>query len=422
MSDAGKVGNTGPQNGGKQADRPDNSYIGGVLLTPTTPLRLKVAAALAFPDGSMSEKALWEMGHAGKLTVEVIRGKLYTTLADIEEMRSLCRVQAKVPEFLLLPARKGHEAGYVIRDSVNGRRVEKPCEGDGKTDLAEAQKQLAAYITGKHDPEAGRKGDANRVILADAISVYTTKHVEKKAARPNATKKCLSNILEKLGHLKIGEIDGVVQEEYADNRADEVAAAWAAKGKQKDADECYSAPRRELETMAAAINFYAKHSRGGVQAIFRPVLPDPNPAHTRWLTRSEAAKLVWTAWRMREDRSNDDDATLYGKVGHNSRMAGEGRRTGKHIARLILIGLYTGTRKSPMIEAALLPTIGRPYVDLERGVFQRLALAQAREQQAAAHGPDPAEAVDAHAPMEAARHLQSLGDRVAGQRHQGHCA
>ena len=44
------------------------------------------------------------------------------------------------------------------------------------------------------------------------------------------------------------------------------------------------------------------------------------------------------------------------------------------IARLILIGLYTGTRKSPMIDAALLPTIGRSYVDLDRGVFQRLAL------------------------------------------------
>jgi hypothetical protein len=80
-----------------------------------------------------------------------------------------------------------------------------------------------------------------------------------------------------LGHLKIGEIDGEVQEEYADNRADEVAAAWATKGKDKDPDECYSAPRRELEDMAAAINYYGKHKRGGVQAVFRPVLPNISP-------------------------------------------------------------------------------------------------------------------------------------------------
>ena len=79
----------------KQADQLANATM-GVQITPTTPLRLAVAARLAFPDGSMSEKALWEMGHARKLTVEVIRGKHYTTLADIEEMRRLCRVQAKV--------------------------------------------------------------------------------------------------------------------------------------------------------------------------------------------------------------------------------------------------------------------------------------------------------------------------------------
>jgi hypothetical protein len=74
------------------------NVLGGVPITPTTPLRLKVAAALAFPDGSMSEKALRELGHAGKLTVEIIRGKHFNTLADIEEMRSLRRVQARVPD------------------------------------------------------------------------------------------------------------------------------------------------------------------------------------------------------------------------------------------------------------------------------------------------------------------------------------
>jgi hypothetical protein len=57
----------------KQAERPANATM-DVQITPTTPLRLAVAARLAFPDGSMSDKALWEMGHEGKLTVEVIRG------------------------------------------------------------------------------------------------------------------------------------------------------------------------------------------------------------------------------------------------------------------------------------------------------------------------------------------------------------
>jgi integrase len=268
-----------------------------------------------------------------------------------------------------MPARKGHAECYVIRDLIGGKRVDTPCTGSGKTHFEEAQRQLGEYLAGKHDPEAGRNGDANKIKLADAISVYALKKVPK-LARPDAIKKRLDTVNERLGGLFIGQIDGAVQEEYADSRADEVAAAWATKGKHKDPDECYAAPRRELEDMAAAINYFGRHKRGGVQAVFRPVLPEANPAHTRWLTRSEAAKLVWKAWTMKEDRHGHG---RHGMIGHNSE-AGSGRRTGKHVARLILIGLYTGTRKSPMIDAALLPTIGRSYVDLDRGVFQRLAL------------------------------------------------
>lgn len=62
-----------------------------------------------------------------------------------------------------------------------------------------------------------------------------------------------------------------------------------------------SAARRELELLAAAINYHVKDMLGGVQALFRPVLPDALPARERWLTRSEAARLIWAAWRKRCD-------------------------------------------------------------------------------------------------------------------------
>jgi integrase len=277
---------------------------------------------------------------------------------------------SKGARLYLPPARKGRERRYVIRDVADGKRIEIACTGSGATNLEEAERQLIEYGTAKHDPEAGRNSDANKIKLADAISVYALKKVPK-LARPDAINKRLDNVNEKLGDLFIGQIDGTVQEEYADSRADEVSELWTSKGKDKDPDDCYAAPRRELEDMAAAINYFGRHKRGGVQAVFRPVLPHANPAHTRWLTRSEAAKLVWKAWTMREDRHGHG---RHGTIGHNSEAAGSGRRTGKHIARLILIGLYTGTRKSPMIDAALMPTMGRSYVDLDRGVFQRLAV------------------------------------------------
>ena len=60
-----------------------------------TPLRLSVAAALAFPDGSMTTSGLRKELARGRLIVERIAGKDYTTLANINSMRELCRVEAK---------------------------------------------------------------------------------------------------------------------------------------------------------------------------------------------------------------------------------------------------------------------------------------------------------------------------------------
>lgn len=64
---------------------------------PHDPLRLAVAAAVAFPDGSMTASGLRRECARGRLIIERIAGKDYTTLFYIERMRELCRVEAKVP-------------------------------------------------------------------------------------------------------------------------------------------------------------------------------------------------------------------------------------------------------------------------------------------------------------------------------------
>jgi len=64
-------------------------------VTPATMLRLEAAAALGFPDGSMSAGALRRQAAVGHLAIYRIAGKDYTTLANIEEMKTTCRVPAK---------------------------------------------------------------------------------------------------------------------------------------------------------------------------------------------------------------------------------------------------------------------------------------------------------------------------------------
>ena len=55
------------------------------------PIRLTVAAAIAFPDGSMTASGLRREGARGRLVIERIAGKDFTTLRFIERMREICR-------------------------------------------------------------------------------------------------------------------------------------------------------------------------------------------------------------------------------------------------------------------------------------------------------------------------------------------
>jgi integrase len=106
-----------------------------------------------------------------------------------------------------------------------------------------------------------------------------------------------------------------------------------------------AAARRELEDLRAAINY---HRREGLcSQIVEVVLPRERPARDRWLTRSEAARLILAAWRYREVQK--------GKA--------TDRRSRQHIAKFILVALYTGTRASAVCGAALGAMMGRGWID-----------------------------------------------------------
>jgi integrase len=232
---------------------------------------------------------------------------------------------------LNLQKAKDRQRLWIIRDgqrSLGTRCIE--------SDRATAEGKLAAYIAAKHDPKASRGGgDPNAIKIADALSVYMTEMIAQ-SARPKAGIAMVENLGEFFGEDTIGKLNGQRQREYAKQRGSQSSA------------------RRELEVLSAAINYHIRDMVGGVQTMFRPVLPDASPPRQRWLTRSEAARLIWAAWRKRETKIT-------------------GRYTSKHIARFILIGLYTGTRAGAICGAALIPTIGRGYIDLEAGQFVRLA-------------------------------------------------
>jgi hypothetical protein len=64
---------------------------------PDDPLRLEDAIKFGFPHGGMTVSGLRREATAGRLVIEKIANKQFTTLRAIEEMRKSCRVLQSPP-------------------------------------------------------------------------------------------------------------------------------------------------------------------------------------------------------------------------------------------------------------------------------------------------------------------------------------
>jgi hypothetical protein len=64
-------------------------------VSPDAPLRLGIAAGLAYPDGSMTASGLRKEAGRGRLAIECVAGKDYTILRAIAEMRKKCLLEPK---------------------------------------------------------------------------------------------------------------------------------------------------------------------------------------------------------------------------------------------------------------------------------------------------------------------------------------
>ncbi len=83
---------------------PTNEPLDRPSIADDAPLRLADAARLAFPAGGMTAAGLRREASRGRLTIERIAGKDFTTLAAIEKMRVLCRVPPKEVSHFAAPS------------------------------------------------------------------------------------------------------------------------------------------------------------------------------------------------------------------------------------------------------------------------------------------------------------------------------
>jgi integrase len=230
-------------------------------------------------------------------------------------------------------------ATYLILDA--GRHHPTGCFA-GEADRAE--RKLAQYIAAKYQTPR-KERELENIFVADVLSIYIDDCAPKQERARKKFDGRMAGLNEFWGGKKLSDVTAATCRAYAEQR------------KQGGA-------RRDLEDLKSAINHHAEE--GYHRSIVKVTLPPPGLPRDRWLTRSEAAKLLWTCWRHRE-------VQMRHRGPDKGRKLPTTRYPLRHLARFILIALYTGTRAGAIASASPHRGEGRSFIDLERGIFYRLA-------------------------------------------------
>ncbi len=261
--------------------------------------------------------------------------------------------RSKGPRLWRRPARKGKSAVWVIKDS--GRQHATGCVANpSETQPPKAAEEaLAAYIAGKHNLNR-RMRDISEIDIADVLAIYHADKIEGHGS-PAEFESRIGRLNLFWGGHPLSWVTTVTCKQYAKVRgATATEQGW----------HNSSSTRRDLEDLRAAINHHC--AEGYHRAVVRVWLPEKPKRRERWLTRDEAAALLWSLYRYRETQ------TLH--AGHRKgEKISTVRHPLRHVARFVLIGLYTGTRCSAIAAASPIRGDGRSFVDLDRGMYFRLA-------------------------------------------------
>ncbi len=236
---------------------------------------------------------------------------------------------------------------WVIRDT--GR----PETATGTADRTEAEKRLAEYIAARDRPAGPR--DTDQVLIAEVLDIYGNEHgaTVKDPVRIGCA---IDALLPFWGKLPVSAIKAETCRRYAKSR---VTTKGMPKGKTRPVGA--ATIRRELGTLRAALAYC--HTEGYLLSCPPVALPEKPEAKDRWLTRDEAARLIWAAWRSKR---------------------------AKHLARFIILGLYSGTRKDAVLRLQFLPNTSGGWIDTENGLLYRRSAneRQSKKRQPPARLPD----------------------------------
>ena len=204
----------------------------------------------------------------------------------------------------------------------------------------EAEGALARYIAEKGRPTGPASPEA--MTVADALDLYGAERAPH-TKDPARIAYAMQALIPILGALPVASVTGEVCRRYGKARGVSPGTV-----------------RKELQTLQTAINHCVRE--GYLTSGRQLTLPTQPPARDRWLTRDEVASLLRVARR--------DPNTC-------------------HLARFILIAVYTGTRSSAILNLRFGPHTGGGWIDIDKGIVYRRAAGEAESKKRTPPAPVP---------------------------------
>ncbi len=233
------------------------------------------------------------------------------------------------PRLWLKPAERGRSAVWIILD-----RSKHQSTGCGERDLEKAERVLAEYIRGKYEAPTGK---GQQLLIVEAVAAYLEHHVaclESAKSRDFGRDTCRP-LLKWWSGKTIAQVNGINCRAYV---------KWRTAQKRNGRTISDQTARHDLKSLRAALRWYKREIDS---AIIVPTVTMPSKAPPRqdyFLTRDELAVRL-----------------------HAARAS---PRT-HHVARMLLIGWYTGTRPGATLALRGVPSPSAGWFDLDAGVLHR---------------------------------------------------
>ena len=246
--------------------------------------------------------------------------------------------QRKAPRLYLKRRRLPRRHVWVIRDG----EIEVGT-GCGQHDTRAAEEALARYIAEKYKPPGALA--ASELFVDEIIAAYLNEYAKHSPSREFLTHTA-APVLEWWTGKKLSLVNGANCRKYVLWRTGQKHRR--AKARKPISEQT---ARHDLKTLRSAIRWYHREY-GPLPSVPTVTLP-PKAAQRQdyWLTRDEVAARIHAARK-------------------NSRT--------HHVARQLLIGVYTGTRPGAILRLMWLPSAAGGWFDLENGVLHRRAMGARR--------------------------------------------